>query len=101
MKHVVVRYTLKPECLVEHESLIAGVFAQLAELTPAGIDYQVFKLADGLGFVHVATQTTADNPLTSLPAFKAFTAEVKSRCAEGPISSEATRLGSYGHGSAR
>jgi hypothetical protein len=93
---VVVRYKVKPERLAEHEALIAAVFAQLAELAPAGIAYEVMRLADGLGFVHVATQSTEVNPLLGLPAFKAFAAEIKSRCDEPPVSSECTRLGSYG-----
>ena len=101
MRHVVVRYKLKPECLAANEALIVAVFAELAELRPAGLDYQVLKLADGLSFVHMATQSTAENPLLGVPAFKAFTADVKSRCEEPPVSSEATRLGSYGQGSAR
>jgi hypothetical protein len=95
VRHVVVRYKVKPECLAEHEALVRAVFAQLAELTPAGIDYQVLRLADGLSFVHVATQSTADNPLLLLPAFKAFIQDIKGRCEEPPVSSEGTRLGSY------
>jgi hypothetical protein len=95
MRHVVVRYKVKPECLAEHEALIAAVFAQLAELTPAGLDYEVLRLADGLGFVHLATLSSAENPLLSLPAFKAFSADIKSRCEEPPVSTEAARLGSY------
>lgn len=95
MRHVVVRYKVKPECLAEHEALIAAVLAQLAELTPTGLEYQVLKLADGLSFIHLATVSAPENPLASLAAFKAFTAEVKSRCEEPPVSTEAARLGTY------
>ena len=95
MRHVVVRYKVKPERIEEHRALVKAVFAQLAEVRPAGLDYRVHELADGVSFVHVATVSVADNPLTSLEAFKAFTADIKSRCDELPVSSESTRLGAY------
>ena len=95
MKHVVVRYRLKPECIEEHETLVRGVFAELAEVRPAGLDDRVFKLGDGVSFLHVATMTTADNPLPGLAAFQAFTADLKRRCEEPPVSAEGTRVGAY------
>jgi hypothetical protein len=95
MRHVVVRYTLKSDRVAEHEALLAGVFAQLAERAPAGLAYQVVKLGDGVSFVHVASITGPENPLTSLPAFKAFTADVEGRCEERPVSSEGTLMGLY------
>ena len=95
MKHVVVRYRVKPECVAEHEALVQGVFGQLAELRPVGLDYRVLKLGDGVSFLHVATVTGAENPLPSLAAFKAFTADLKSRCEEPPVSSESARVGAY------
>jgi hypothetical protein len=97
MKNVVVRYKVKPERLAEHEALIARVFAQLAEVRPKDLRYEVFKLADGLSFVHLATHSATPNPLTDLEAFKAFAADVKSRLDEGPISSEASAVGCFGH----
>ena len=95
MKHTVVRYEVKPERIEEHEALVKSVFAQLAEVRPDGLDYRVLKLGDGVSFIHVATMTGAENPLTSLEAFKAFTADIKSRCEEPPVSSESTRVGAY------
>ncbi len=95
MKHVVVRYKVKPERIEEHEALVRSVFAQLAEVRPAGLDYQVFKLGDGVSFIHRASVSAAENPLTSLESFKAFTADIKSRCEEPPVSSESARVGSY------
>jgi hypothetical protein len=95
MRHVVVRYKLKSERVAEHEALLEAVFAELAERAPPGLDYQALKLGDGRSFVHVASIAGAENPLTSLPAFKAFTADVASRCEEPPVSSEGTRMGAY------
>src|SRR6476620_6392322 len=97
MKRVVVRYKVKPERLEEHEALVRNVFAELAALKPAGLAYQALKLEDGVSFVHIAAVSTADgkNPLTELPAFKAFTAEIGDRCSEKPVSSTSTAIGAY------
>ena len=40
------------------------------------------------------------NALTSLPAFKAFTAGIKERCVDPPERVELTEIGSYGFFSA-
>jgi hypothetical protein len=97
MKRVIVRYTVKPEHAAENQALIEDVFASLERDRPDGIGYSVFKLADGVSFVHVTTHDSPDgvNPLTAVPAFKAFAAGVKERCAVQPVSSTATTIGRY------
>jgi hypothetical protein len=97
MKRVVVRYKVKAERLEEHEDLIRKVFAELATVRPAGLAYHALKLEDGLSFVHVATVSTADgqNPLTALPAFQAFAANIADRCQETAVNSPATAIGAY------
>jgi hypothetical protein len=97
MKRVVVRYRVKADRLEEHEGLVRKVFAELATVRPAGLVYHALKLEDGVSFVHVATVSTADgqNPLTALPAFKAFSANIAERCEEKPVSSQATAIGAY------
>ena len=97
MKRVVVRYKVKANRLEEHEDLIRKVFAELATVRPAGLAYQALKLEDGVSFVHVATISTADeqNPLTTLPAFKAFAANIGDRCEEKAVNSAATAIGAY------
>ena len=97
MKRVMVRYTVKPEHAEENQALIEAVFAALEREQLNGIGYSVFKLADGVSFVHLATHDSADgvNPLTAIPAFKAFAAGVKERCAVQPVSSPVTMIGHY------
>jgi hypothetical protein len=97
VKRVVVRYKVKADRLEEHEGLIREVFAELATVRPAGLAYHALKLEDGLSFVHVATVSTADghNPLTALPSFKAFAANIADRCDEKAVSSAATAIGAY------
>ena len=97
MKRVVVRYKVKADRLEEHEDLIRKVFAELATVRPAGLAYSALKLEDGVSFVHVATVSTVDgqNPLTALPSFKDFTANITERCEERAVNSPAAAIGAY------
>jgi len=95
MKHVVVRYKVKADRVAEHEALLRRVFEELAERAPAGLSYQASKLADGVSFIHAASISSAENPLLTLDAFKQFSADIKSRCEEPPLSSEGTLIGAY------
>ena len=96
-RQVMVRYKTKPDRAGENEDLIKKVFAALDTSRPAGINYSSYKLADGVSFVHVASYEIEDgtNLLTSIPEFKAFTAGVKDRCEEQPVTTEMTVVGSY------
>ncbi len=94
-----VRYRVHEARVAEHERLIEGVFAELARVKPAGLHYGAFKQPDGVSFVHVASVAVEPNPLTSLPAFKEFTAGIKDRCAELPVTIELAAIGTYGGGS--
>jgi quinol monooxygenase YgiN len=97
MRTIMVRYKTKPDRADENERLIRKVFEELREMSPAGIRYASFKLADGQSFVHIATTDSADggNPLTQTPAFKTFVAGVKDRCEEPPVTTELSEVGSY------
>jgi hypothetical protein len=91
-----VTYKVKAERLAEHEGLIAAVFAELAERRPAGLRYSVYKQADGLSFVHLAVVSVEGNPLQELPAFRAFTANVKDRTEAPPVTAQLSELQAYG-----
>ena len=97
MRRVMVKYKVKSERAAENERYIRAVFAQLERDRPAGIRYASFKLDDGLGFVHIASIAAADggNPLVALDAFKEFTAQIKDRCDEPPVTSTLNEIGSY------
>jgi hypothetical protein len=95
-RRVMVRYTVKPARVAEHEALIRAVFAELAETSPAGIRYGAYKQPDGVSFVHVAFITAEKNPLESIAAFQAFTARIRERCDEPPSTVELTEVGSFG-----
>jgi hypothetical protein len=95
-KTVVVRYRTKPEAADENARLVEGVYAALAETGPTDFRYTTYRLADDVTFVHIARVDGSVNPLTSLPAFAEFQRELAQRCAEQPVPSDATVVGSYG-----
>ncbi|MBG9389010.1 hypothetical protein [Caenimonas aquaedulcis] len=95
MRTVMVRYKVKAEAVAENERLIAAVFAQLARDKPAGVRYQALKLPDGQGFVHFAMSEANVNPVTQLEAFKQYTAGIKDRCEELPVSTVVQQVGLY------
>lgn len=93
MRRVMVRYTVKPECVEDNVRRIQAVFAQLDRERPDGIRYASYRI--GESFVHMATIEGAENPLTALAAFKEFAGTVKDRCVEPPVTSELEEIGSY------
>ena len=96
-KKIVVRYKLKANRVTENERLIKAVFRQLHERQPEGIGYTVYKLADGVSFVHIVTYETetAHKAFTSMPAFLDFQGQAKDRFEELPLSCEAEEIGTY------
>ncbi len=96
MKWSMVRYKIKAGRAAENESYISAVFEQLKRESLPGISYASFKLADGVSFVHIAGHEGEDgNPLTQLPAFKAFTAAIQDRCDDPPAAVGMQEIGYY------
>jgi len=97
MKATVVRYRAKPERADENQKLIEAVFADLDDRGPEGFTYKVFRLDDGVSFVHVVIEHDVEQPdsLQDVPAFQAFVAEIGDRCDEPPLAMGATVVGAY------
>lgn len=97
MKHVIVRYKVKPERAAENEELVRAVYAELHETKSAGLHYATFQLDDGVSFVHLAAHDREDgaSPLSEVQAFKRFQENINDRCEEGPIASSVREIGSY------
>ena len=79
MNAIVVRYQAKPERADENQKLIEAVFADLQERQPRGFTYKVFRLDDGVSFVHVVIEheDVADpDSLQDVPDFQAFVADI-------------------------
>ena len=97
MKTIMVRYKTAEAHADTNETLIRAVFAELRAQAPAGVRYATYRLADRVTFIHIATAAAVnDNPLTSLPAFKAFQKQLGERCVEQPVLTELPALESYG-----
>jgi hypothetical protein len=97
MKAIVVRYQAKPERADENQKLIEAVFADLEEREPDGFTYKVFRLEDGVSFVHVVIEHDVEHPdsLQEVPAFQAFVADIADRCDVAPVAMGATVVGGY------
>jgi hypothetical protein len=97
MKVVMVRYRVKADRAAENAGYITRVFEQLQREMPAGLHYATFKLDDGVSFIHIASHDAADgtNALTALSAFKSFTAQIKDRCEELPVTEDLNPVGMY------
>ena len=97
MKAIVVRYQAKPDRADENQQLIDAVFAELSDRKPNGFSYRVFRLEDGVSFVHVVIEEDVDDPdsLQDVPAFQAFTKDIADRCDVPPLAMGATVVGAY------
>jgi hypothetical protein len=97
MTTTVVRYQAKPERADENQKLIEAVFAELEERQPEGFTYKVFRLEDGVSFIHVVVEHDVENPdsLQAVPAFGAFVASIGERCDIPPLAMGATVVGGY------
>ena len=93
-----VSYKVKADRVAENERAAAAVYEALRTARPVGLRYATFRLGDGVSFVHIVSHEEADgsNALTSLPAFKAFSAGIKDRCEQPPVRVELTEIGAYG-----
>jgi hypothetical protein len=97
MRTIVVRYQAKPERADENQRLIEAVFAELNDREPEGFTYKVFRLDDGVSFIHVVIEHDVDEPesLQAVPAFQAFVANIEDRCEIPPVAMGATIVGGY------
>ncbi len=97
MKATVVRYQAKADRADDNQKLIEAVFAELAERQPEGFTYKVFRLEDGVSFIHVVIEHDIDEPdsLQAVPAFQAFVAGIADRCDVLPVATGATIVGGY------
>lgn len=97
MTTTVVRYEAKPDRADENQQLIEAVFAELEERAPEGFTYKVFRLEDGVSFIHVAIEHDVDEPdsVQDVPAFQAFVADIADRCAVAPVATGATVVGGF------
>ena len=97
MKTTVVRYQAKPDRADENQRLIEAVFADLDRYEPEGFTYKVFRLDDGVSFMHVVIEHDVENPssLQDAHAFQVFVTDIGDRCDVPPLATGATIVGGY------
>jgi hypothetical protein len=98
MATTVTQYQVKPERAEENQRLIEAVFAELDRSEPEGFTVKVFRLEDGVRFVHVVIEhDDVDHPdsLQAMPVFQAFVANIGDRCDVPPAISGATVVGGF------
>jgi hypothetical protein len=97
MRHVMVRYKVKPDRAAENEELVRAVYDELGRTEPEGLRYATFQLGDGVSFVHLASIETEDghSPLREVPAFSRFQENIGDRCDEAPVATELREIGSF------
>lgn len=91
-----VSYETRPEAADENQRLIEAVFRKLAEARPDGLGYAVFRLADGVTFVHVGRTPQGGPALPDFAAFREFQAGWQERVTGPAVPSGAALVGVYG-----
>jgi hypothetical protein len=89
----VVRYRATAEAAEENQRLVEAVFAELATSRPPGLEYAVYRLADGVTFVHIASGDW--DALGRVAAFRQFQQGGDERREAAPDARPATVLGAY------
>ena len=92
----VVRYETRSDAADENEKLVRQVFDELNRERPDGLRYAAFRLADGVGFVHLVIVEGGRDPLSSSAAFAEFQSRLGERLVGPPDRTPATAIGSYG-----
>jgi hypothetical protein len=97
MTATVLRYQVKPERAEENQQLIEALFTELDQGELDGFTYKVFRLQDGVSFIHVWIEHDIADPgsLQAVPAFQAFMADLAARCDVPPVATGATLVGGY------
>lgn len=97
MSVMMLRAKVKSERVAEVEAAATAMFSAINEAKPAGVRYASTKLPDGETFVILLELegTTDENPLTAVPEFREFQANLKDWLAEPPVPEQLTVVGSY------
>jgi hypothetical protein len=91
----VVQYHTSADSAERNRSLIEDVLIELTARDPGGLDYQVFRFEDGVGFLHVAAFDGTADPFADCGAHREFHRELRQRLAAPPVTTRAVLIGSY------
>ena len=94
MTYNFIRYGVKDIAIAENRALVAKVFDALDETKPQSLRYLVLELENG-EFIHLVGFDKDSSALTTLDAFKAFSADHADRRSTPVSRSPAKILGDY------
>ena len=95
MGRLLIRYRLKPEHVERNEELVRAMYEELHRAAPSDFRYTVFKLEDGVSFMHISESEGEESPMAGLASVQEFRRELADRCEEQPVLTELTEVGSY------
>jgi hypothetical protein len=85
MRAVKVEYTVKPGYVETNKANIQRVMNELRALGETGVLYSTYIKEDGVSFVHFSIHRDEENVITSLPAFKIFSTQLKEEGLAGDV----------------
>ena len=96
MRHVMVRYKVKPDRVAENEELVRAVYEELAGTEPAGLRYATFRLDDGVSFVHLAATDERAEPAVAGGGVRAVPGRRSPTAATSrPVVTELREIGAF------
>ena len=95
MGRAMIRYRLRPDQVERNEELVRAMFEELQRAAPSGLRYTIFKLEDGVSFMHISESEGEESPMGGLASVQEFRRELADRCEEQPVLAELTEIASY------
>lgn len=93
--HMLISYTVRPEELAEHLTLVEEVYADVQRLAPCDLSYATYQLEDEVSFLELLSSDAGPGTLAASSAFARFRSGLDARCETVPVLSELRLAGSY------
>jgi hypothetical protein len=96
MAVLMVRSTVKPECVDELEAALRKMFAAIEAAGPEGLRYASYRLPDGVTYLaELEIADGTENPLPAIQEFREFQAGLKEWLAAPPAAERFEVRGAY------
>ncbi len=96
MNVMLLRADVKPESVADVEAAVTKMFAAIEQGRPEGVRYASCRLAGTSSFVILLQLVDGtENPLSAVPEFKEFQANLPNWLAKPPVPEQLTVVGSY------
>jgi hypothetical protein len=96
MAVLMVRATVKPECVDALEAALGKMFAAIEAARPEGVRYASYRLPDGVTYLaELELADGIENPLTAIQEFREFQAGLEGWLAAPPSAERFEVRGAY------